>query len=249
MNYKILLIFLLSIFLIGCEQVAMKPDKIETKLEKKYSNSGFALIFDENVKKIKKLDDRSLMIHHKSLKRKSAVKITNPKNGKSLIAEVKSNNQKFSDFYNSVISRRIAEDLDLDFNEPLLEIILISRNSTFIAKKSKTFDEEKNVAEKAPVLEIGIKDLSDNKTAKVKKPEISIFKYVIKLGDFYFYDSAMSLKQRVKNEFKVNEVKINKLSKTKFRVYLGPYDNLNSLKNAFNKISILNFENIEIIKI
>ena len=111
------------------------------------------------------------------------------------------------------------------------------------------FDEEKNVAEKAPVLEIGIKDLSDNKTAKVKKPEISIFKYVIKLGDFYFYDSAMSLKQRVKNEFKVNEVKINKLSKTKFRVYLGPYDNLNSLKNAFNKISILNFENIEIIKI
>ena len=151
MNYKILLIFLLSIFLIGCEQVAMKPDKIETKIEKKYSNSGFALIFDENVKKIKKLDDRSLMIHHKSLKRKSAVKITNPKNGKSLIAEVKSNNQKFSDFYNSVISRRIAEDLDLDFNEPLLEIVLISRNSTFIAKKSKTFDEEKNVAEKAPI--------------------------------------------------------------------------------------------------
>ena len=59
----------------------------------------------------------------------------------------------------------------------------------------------------------------------------------------------MNLKQRVNNEFKVNEVKINKLSKTKFRVYLGPYDNLNSLKNAFNKISVLNFENIEIIKI
>ena len=69
MNYKILLILLLSIFLMGCEQVAMKTDKIETKIEKKYSNSGFALIFDENVKKIKKLDDRSLMIHHKSLKR------------------------------------------------------------------------------------------------------------------------------------------------------------------------------------
>ena len=51
MNYKILLILLLSISLIGCEQVAMKTDKIETKIEKKYSNSGFALIFDENVKK------------------------------------------------------------------------------------------------------------------------------------------------------------------------------------------------------
>ena len=133
--------------------------------------------------------------------------------------------------------------------EPYIQVIEIDKNSVFLANKTKTFDEEKNVAEKVPVLEIGIKDLSDNKTAKVKKPEISIFKYVIKLGDFYFYDSAMSLKQRVKNEFKVNEVKINKLSKTKFRVYLGPYDNLNSIKNAFNKISILNFENIEIIKI
>ena len=76
MNYKILLILFLSITLVGCEQVAMKPSEIETKIEKKYSNSGFALIFDEKIKKIKKLDDRSLMIYHKSLKRKSAVKIT-----------------------------------------------------------------------------------------------------------------------------------------------------------------------------
>ena len=82
MNYKILLILLLSIVLVGCEQVVKKSNKIETKIEKKYSNSGFALIFDENLKKIKKLDDRSLMIHHKSLKRKSAVKITNPKKRK-----------------------------------------------------------------------------------------------------------------------------------------------------------------------
>ena len=36
---------------------------------------------DKVLKKVKKLDDRSLMIHHKTLKRKSAVKITNPKNG------------------------------------------------------------------------------------------------------------------------------------------------------------------------
>ena len=124
MNYKILLI-LLAFFLIGCVEVPKQLDKTEIKLEKKYANSGFALIFDESLDKINKLDDRSLMIYHKSLKRKSTVKITNPKNSKSLIAEVKSNNQKFSDFYNSVISKRIAEDLDLDFNEPLLEICLL----------------------------------------------------------------------------------------------------------------------------
>ena len=90
--------------MIGCVQVPKQLDKTEIKLEKKYTNSGFALIFDESFDRIKKLDDRSLMIYHKSLKRKSTVKITNPKNGKSLIAEVKSNNQKFSDFYNSFLN-------------------------------------------------------------------------------------------------------------------------------------------------
>ena len=41
--------------------------------------------------KLKKLDHRSLQIFHKTLKAKSQVKITNPLNNKSLIAEIKSN--------------------------------------------------------------------------------------------------------------------------------------------------------------
>ena len=65
------------------------------------------------------------------------VKIINPINGKYLIANVKSNKIKFSNFYNSVISLRIASELELDFEEPYVEIILVSKNSTFIAKKSK----------------------------------------------------------------------------------------------------------------
>ena len=240
MNYKILLILLLSIFLISCDQVAMKPDKIETKIEKKYSNSGFALIFDENVKKIKKLDDRSLMIHHKSLKRKSAVKITNPKNGKSLIAEVKSNNQKFSDFYNSVISKRIAEDLDLDLDEPYISISLISNNSSFIAKKTKTWEEEKEVAEKAPVDGIEINDLNKVKTKK-KTIKTKKFSYSIKVADFYYEKSALEMINRIKNETSIKNFKVQPLSKTNFRVILGHFNDINSLKNSYNKAAILDF--------
>ena len=44
MNYKILSILLLSTFLIGCEQVAMKPDKIETKIEKKYNSFAYTTV-------------------------------------------------------------------------------------------------------------------------------------------------------------------------------------------------------------
>ena len=99
MNYKILLIFFISIVLFGCDQNINKTNKVDVNIKKKYSNTGFALIYDNNLEKIKVIDDRSLFIHHKFLKRKSSVKITNPKNGKSIIAEVKSNRQKFSDFY------------------------------------------------------------------------------------------------------------------------------------------------------
>ena len=245
MNYKFLLI-LLSFFLIGCIQVPKQLDKTEIKLEKKYANSGFALIFDESLDKIKKLDDRSLMIYHKSLKRKSTVKITNPKNGKSLIAEVKSNNQKFSDFYNSIISKRIAEDLDLDFNEPLLEITLVSRDSAFIAKKSKTFEEEKKVAEKAPVDGIQIKDLN-SKPKKKKKNKKLKFSYSIKLADFYYKNSAKTMILRIKNETNIKNSKIQQLSKTKFRVLIGPFNDIKSLKESYEKLRPMNFENLEIL--
>ena len=245
MNYKILLI-LFSFFLISCVQIPNELNKNEIKLEKKYSNSGFALIYDESLNKIKKLDDRSLMIYHKSLKRKSTVKITNPKNGKSLIAEVKSNNQKFSDFYNSVISKRIAEDLDLDFNEPLLEIALVSRNSTFIAKKSKTFEEEKKVAEKAPIDGIQIKDL--NSKPKKKKKNIKLkFSYSIKLADFYYKSSAKMMISRIKNETNIKNSRIQQLSKTKFRVLIGPFNDIKSLKESYEKLGLINFENLEIL--
>ena len=62
-----------------------------------------------------------------------------------------SNQVQFSDFYNCVISLRIAEELSLDLHEPYVDLVLISQDSSFIAKKAKTFEEEKKIAEKAPV--------------------------------------------------------------------------------------------------
>ena len=74
------------------------------------------------------------------------------------------------------------------------------------------------------------------------------FSYIIKIADFYFLDSASVMKKRIKKETMVNKIMIKSLSETNFRVFLGPFNDLNSLKKAFNDISLLNFENIEIIK-
>ena len=248
MNSKFLLILFISIFLISCDQSLNTTSlKKNVKIEKKYSNLGFALVYNENLQKIKKIDERSLNIYHKSLKRKSIVKITNPKNKKSLIANVKSNRIKFSDFYNSIISPRIAEDLELDLTEPYIEITLVSKNSTFIAKKTKTFEEEKKVAEKAPIDGIQISDLNFKKE-KTKKTKKNVFSYSIKLADFYYKDSAQLVVNRINKETSLKNHKIIKLSKTKYRVLIGPFNDINSLKESFEKIKPLNFENIEILK-
>ncbi len=247
MNYKILLILLASFILSGCDQNVNKSNKLDINIQKRYSNIGFTLIYNDNLEKIKKIDDRSLLIYHKSLKKKSAVKITNPKNGKSVIAEVKSNRAKFSEFYNSIISKRIAEDLGLDFNEPYIEIILISKDSTFIARKSKTFEEEKKVAEKAPIDGIQINDLNNNdkKDEKIIKEK---FSFSIKLADFYYKKTAQVMVSRINDETAIKNTRILELSKTKFRVLIGPFNDIKSLKETFEKLKSLNFENIEMLK-
>ena len=168
MNYKL---FLIIIFLLlnNCNQtISSKSKIIDFDYENRYRNSGFALIYDEKLTKIKRLDQRSLSIYHKSLKKRSMVKITNPVNGNSLIAEVVSNKIKFSNFYNSILTKRIVEDLELDISQPYIEIVSIPKNSTFVAKKAKTFEEERNVAEKAPIDGIQINDLN-NTNNKIKK--------------------------------------------------------------------------------
>ena len=56
------------------------------------------------------------------------------------------------------------------------------------------------------------------------------------------------MQKRIKQETAVKKPKITNISNNVFRVYLGPFDNINSLKKSFNDINILQFENIEIIK-
>jgi hypothetical protein len=145
-----------------------------------------------------------------------------------------------------VITTRIANELSIDLNEPYVDLVLISENSTFIAKKAKTFDEEKNVAEKAPVDSITIDNLGTelNKKNKVKKNN---FLYSIKIADFYYKDSAENMVLRIKNETNLKNPLIKKLSKTKYRVLLGPFSDIKKLEQSFDEIKLLEFENLEIL--
>jgi hypothetical protein len=251
MNYKSILI-VFFIFLVGCEQNNLKKDVVNREIMSKYKNSGFTLVYDPVLKKekkiSKKIDNKSLFIFHKNLKKNSFVKITNPINQKTVIAEVISNKVRFSDFYNSVITSRIADELSLNLNEPYIDLVLISQNSTFIAKKAKTFNEEKKVAEKAPVDGIQIDNLGDVNQPKNEAKKDNIFSYSIKIADFYYKDSAKNMSDRIIDETNITNPVIKTISNTKYRVLLGPFNDIKKLEDSFNEIKSLDFENIEILK-
>ncbi len=248
MNYKYFIAVSFSFLLFSCNQSTnINAKKNTANINEKYKNTGFALIYDNNLTDIKALDSESLNIYHKSLKKKSVVKISNLENNKYLIAEVKSNRIKFSNFYNSILSLRIAKELDLNLSEPYIEITLVSKDTTFVAEKAKMFDEERSVAEKAPVDGILINDLNKkNESKKIKKDKK--FSYSIKVADFYYKDTAQTMVDRINNETSIKNLKIIMLSKTKFRVLIGPFNDIKSLRTSYEKMNTFNFENLEILK-
>ena len=241
MNYKNLLFILF--FLTSCTVNSTQySDNI-------FSNRGFVLLYDESLieKKLlkKPLDERSLEIIHNTLSRGTKVRIINLLNNKSTNAIVKTKNKNLS-FYNSIFSKRIFDELDIILKEPYVEISKLRENKTFIAKKSKTFDEEKKVANKAPVKSISINEIGTQKIKKIS--DRKSFNYSIKITEFYFLKNANVLKKRIENETALKKINVISLNDTRHRVLLGPYSDINTLQSAYNSINKLNFENIELIR-
>ncbi len=274
MQFKYIL-YLIFLFLFACEHhssninIKNKPEETKSivkkkeikeikKIEKKelvnivYSNKGFALIYSEDTNNSLeyKLDDTSINILSPNLPSGTPVRITNIINGKSLLTVVK-NKTVLPIYYNSVITNKIVSELSINPSEPYVYIETINSNKLYVANDVKTFDEEKEVANKAPVEDIMVQSISLETKKKESKTEnlVTNFNYIIKFADFYFEDSAIMLKNRLFNEYKIENILIKKLSKNNFRVYKGPYKDFEKLKKGFHNVENLGFDSIEIIKL
>ena len=84
-----------------------------------------------------------------------------------------------------------------------------------------------------------------NKKKQVKKDKSL---YSIKVADFYYKDSAKNMILRIKKETNLKNPLIKKLSQTKYRVLLGPFNDIKKLEKSFDEIKLLEFENLEILK-
>ena len=275
MQYKYLL-YLIFIALFACEHhsqninIKNKPEdkkfverkeKIKETIDKKqneetsnivYSNKGFALIYnkDENYSFESKLDNTSLNILSPNLPSGTPIRITNIINGRSLITVVK-DKTVLPVYYNLVITNRIVGELSINPLEPYIYIETINSNNLYVANDVKTFDEEKEVADKAPVEDIMVQSISFENEIKESKTEnfATNFNYIIKFADFYFEESAIMLKNRLLDEFNIENILIKKLSQNNYRVYKGPYKDFEKLKKGFHNIENLDFDSIEIIKL
>ena len=142
MNYRIYLIFI-CLFLFSCNEynnVKITSAPVDKEV---FKNKGFALTYHESLYKdktiSKKINERDLLIFQRNLKKNTSVVVKNIKNDKTVIAKVGAK-AKYPLFNNSVISIRISQELELDINEPYIEITEILDDSSFIAKKAKMFE-------------------------------------------------------------------------------------------------------------
>ena len=242
---KISILFIVNILLYSCADY-----RIEKKEKLYYSSSGFALIYENNLylQKVvnKKINNEDLSVMHNLLKINTPIKIINPDNSKVIESKIykKANYPKI---FNVVISQKIASILELDANNPFVEIIEIKKNKTFIAKKTNTYEEEKNVAEKAPVDEIKMDDLTYNEQ-EIKKKVFKNNNFILVINDFYYEDSAINLKNELVKKTKMNNIFVRKINNKKYRLLVGPFKNFNALKTTYISLNNLGFEHLNIYK-
>ena len=240
-------ILFIFIFLYSCAGYEKNKSAKEDK-KIYYSSSGFALIYEDFLyedKTInKKINNELILILHSTLKNNTPVRITNLKNSKSLETKVykKANYPKI---FSVVVTKKIASILDLDIENPFVEIIEIKKNKKFIAKEGNTFDEEKKIANTAPVDEVEMDNLAasvnkENKEASKKE------KFMIVVSDFYYKDSAVSLKNDLSKKILLSNIFIKKINNKKYRLLIGPFKNFNALKTTYISLNNLGFESLNI---
>ena len=241
MKYKIIVLFLL---LISCAQNYSKSE-----LNKPFNAKGFAYIYNEEDfinKAIKiKLNKDSLQIAHNKLRPGSLIKIINIKTNDSIILK-NSKRFQYPEFYKILMTRPVADKLNLQIDLPIVEVMEVKKNKSFVAKKTKIFKEEEKIHNNAPVEAVTIDNISKKKKSKNKAIKD---KFYIIIAEFYSKNSAFLLKKRITQEltnFDSKKLYINSKKSNKITLLSGPYNSINLMKNDYIQLKNFGFEELDI---
>jgi uncharacterized membrane-anchored protein len=242
MKFNLLILFL---FYISCAPHNTKLDN-----RKPYNSTGFAYIYNdldyENVNIRKKFNNELLQISHRDLKNGTLVKLINPKTKEVLVLKNKMKIQ-YPEFYKILITKSVATKLNINSELPLIEILEIKKNKSFIAEKAKIYQEEKKISSKAPVTSVKIANISKKKSEGKKTKKENIY---ILIASFYTNEAANILKQRIITEtpnYDIKKIRIKKKTSKEHVVLSGPYKSINLLKNDYIDLKLFGFEELDII--
>ena len=243
MRFSTLFIFF---FLLSCNSLKYNDKKKET-----FSGKGFAYIYNQKdyEKKIikSKIDNEEIFVGHNFLKPRTSLILINPDNKKKINTQV-SKKIDYPDFYKILITKKIANFLELDEKAPFIEIVEIKKNKSFVAKKSQTFSEERQISNNAPVEKVEIESISKNPKLISKKPK----SFTIYVGDFYSDETVLFIKKRMKKEIpsfdikKLKSIKKKIDNKPRILVTSGPYSSINALKDDYIFLKQFGFEDLGI---
>ena len=241
MRFRFIILFFLFL---SCSPQLTTLNQAET-----YTSKGFAYIYNNNdfdQKIIKgRMDNEIMQISHQNLKTGTLIKITNTKNNESIVLKnVK--RIRYPDFYKVLITKPVAEKLDLNLLLPIIEITEIKKNKSFVAKKAKIYNEEKKIPSKAPVGTVKISNISKNKIQNLTKKKEDIY---ILIGTFFSTDTAIFLKKRIivdVPDLDSKKIKIKKINNKETQVISGPYTTVNLVKNDYIKLKGFGFEELDI---
>jgi hypothetical protein len=241
MKYKILILIWL---LVSCA-----PNFNNIKNNTPFNSKGLAYIYNESdfQKKIikKKLNNSLLQVAHNKLRAGSLIKIINPQTNESIILK-SSKKIQYPGFYKILITKPVVKKLNLKNNLPLIEVIEVKKNKSFVAKHAKIYSEEKKIHSNAPVEIVKIDNISKNKSKSINTSNNKIF---IILGEFYSKESAVLLKERISKELKnydTKKLKIRSKKTNKITLLSGPYRSVNLLKNDYIELINFGFEELDI---
>ena len=237
-------LFFFIFFVLSCSSQLNNSDQ-----KKPYTSKGFAYVYNDYDFKQRiikgKMNSNKLQISHQNLKTGALIKIINSNTNESIILK-NIKRIKYPDFYKILITESVMNELNLSKDLPIVEIIEIKRNESFVAEKAKIYNEEKKISSNAPVTSVKISNISKDKKKKITNKSNKIF---IHIASFYSKDTANFLKQRIVQEvldFDINKLKIKQISSKETHIISGPYTSVNLLKNDYIKLKTFGFEELDI---
>ena len=161
------------------------------------------------------------------LQKDSLIKITNKNNKISKVYKV-DDQLKSTDSRIIYLPEIVYDEISLDREFPLVLVQSMRENKSFIAKKAKTFDEEKKINKKVKIETIEVLKI-DNKKVVTKK----IF---LDFGPFYYKTYSETLFRLLSLNIKNKKLIYKDYAPKNHIISIGPLKNLTEYDNIYLKL-------------